>query len=429
MKKHVALAAAAALAAVPAQAQISLNSRGLGMGGAYIGVARGQESLHYNPANLGLPNSPHWSAGIPQIVFGVQSLGVSPGDLFELRKYGGMTDQEREAFVADVPESGTGVELDVRAPVFALQIRRFAVGASFAVVGEHSVNRSLVDLVLTGFQQSKLGQYNIQDTEGFRASFFDIHAAYGNRVGPVALGVTGHYYIPGSMVRSAFVDLRTVPANQVPTDVEIRYEGVEASGGSGFGVDVGAAMQPIPGLTVSAALANAFNSLEWNTDDLQLRSVTLNSSDYEQGNAEGILSRYQESETDYADAGADPQTRALAQRILADAGQGLPMTMRVGAAYSIRDVTTVGVQYQSQLEDSPVGGMWENQLSVGWQQKLPIVTLRAGIATDLADANLISGGLTLGPIQVGAARLTGADEREGWIFSFGLSGRSDSTMP
>ena len=428
MKKHIALAAAAALAAVPAQAQISLNSRGLGMAGAYIGVARGQESLHFNPANLGLPNSPHWSAGIPQVAFGVQTLGVSPGDVFDLREYGGMSAEERQAFVDDVPETGTGIEVDVRAPLFALQIRRFAVGASYALVGDHTVNRSLVDLVLNGFEQSKLGQYNIQNTGGFRASYFDLHAAYGNRVGRVALGVTGHYYIPGSMVRSAFVELRRVPANQIPTDVEVTYEGVQASGGSGFGVDVGAAMQPIPGLTVGVSLDNAFNTLKWN-DDLKLRTVTLDRDDYESGDAEGLLTRYDESERDYVEADADPQTAALAQQILADRDQGLPMTLRVGAAYSIRDVTTFGVQYQSQLEDSPLGGLWDNQLSVGWQQKLPIVTLRAGVATDGADANLISGGLTLGPIQLGVARLTGADERNGWVYSFGLSGRSDSTMP
>ena len=110
MMKHVVIAAAAVLAAVPASAQVSLNSRALGMGGAYIGVARGQESLHLNPANLGLANSPHWSAAIPQLAFGVQTIGVEPGDLWDLRDFGGMEPAEREAFVAKIPASGTGGE-------------------------------------------------------------------------------------------------------------------------------------------------------------------------------------------------------------------------------------------------------------------------------------------------------------------------------
>jgi hypothetical protein len=428
MMKRFAIAAAAALAAVPATAQVSLNARALGMGGAYIGVARGQESLQLNPANLGLANSPHWSAAIPQLVFGVQTIGVEPGDVWDLREYGELEPGERQAFVDQVPESGTGIDVDFRAPLFALQVGRFAVGAGYAVVAGHSVNRSIVDLVLTGFEQSKLNQYNIQNTGGFRASFFDIHAAYGRRVGPVALGVTGHYYIPQEMVRSAFVEQDTVFTGPIPTDIQVTYQGVKAEGGSGFGIDVGAAMQPVPGLTVGLALDNAFNSLEWN-EDLRFRTLTLNRNDYENGDAESILGRYEDSEADYVESAADPQTRELARQLLNERGQGLPMTLRVGAAYTLRTATTVGVQYQSRLEDSPVSGMWENQLSVGWQQKLPIVTLRAGIATDLADANLLSGGLTLGPIQLGVARLSGAGERHGWVYSFALSGRSDTTMP
>jgi hypothetical protein len=428
MMKHIALAAAAVLAAVPATAQVSLNSRALGMGGAYIGVARGQESLHLNPANLGLANSPHWSAAIPQLAFGVQTIGVEPGEVWDLRDYGGMEPAEREAFLAAIPASGTGGEIDVRAPLFSLQVGRFAVGAGYALVGEHSVNRSIVDLVLTGFEQSKLSQYNIQDTGGFRAAFFDIHAAYGRRIGPVALGVTGHYYIPREMVRSAFVEQDTIFTGPIPTDVRVTYQGVHAEGGSGFGVDVGAAMQPIPGLTLGVALDNAFNSLQWN-EDLRLRTLTLDRNDYESGDGEGLLTRYEESETDYVEAGADPQTQALARQIRDERGQGLPMTLRVGGAYSLATATTVGVQYQSQLEDSPVSGLWENQLSVGVQQKLPIITLRAGLATDMADASMLTGGLTLGPIQLGIARLSGGGERYGWVYTFALSGRSDTTMP
>jgi hypothetical protein len=428
MMKHVVIASAALLAAVPATAQVSLNSRALGMGGAYIGVARGQESLHLNPANLGLANSPHWSAAIPQLTFGVQTIGVEPGDFWDLRDYGGMEPAEREAFLAKIPTSGTGGEVDVRAPLFSLQVGRFAVGAGYALVGEHTVNRSIVDLVLNGFEQSKLSQYNIQDTGGFRAAFFDIHAAYGRRIGPLALGVTGHYYIPQEMVRSAFVEQDTIFTGPIPSDIQVTYQGVSAEGGSGFGVDVGAALQPIPGLTLGVALDNAFNSLEWN-EDLRVRTLTLNRNDYETGDAEALLTRYDESDAHYVDTGADAQTRALAQQILDDRDQGLPMTLRVGGAYSLPTSTTVGVQYQSQLEDSPMSGMWENQVSVGVQQKLPIITLRAGLASDMADGSMLTGGLTLGPIQLGVARLSGAGERHGWVYTFALSGRSDTTMP
>ncbi len=72
-------------------------------------------------------------------------------------------------------------------------------------------------------------------------------------------------------------------------------------------------------------------------------------------------------------------------------------------------------------------------MGVGIEQKVLFATLRAGASTDLEEETLLGAGLGLGPIQLGVARLSGDSaanaERGGWIFTFGLSGRSNSTMP
>lgn len=431
-RTHVlACVATAALAAAPAAAQTPLTPRALGMGGAYIGVARGQESLFQNPANLGLPNSPHWSVAVPQISFGVQTRGIEPSDVWDLRDFGSLSDAERADILADVPPGGTNLDLDVQVPIFALQVGRFAVGAGYALVGDHSVNRSLVDLVLTGFEPAKLPQYNVENTGGSRAEFFDVRAAYGHRIGPVSLGATGHWFLPRTLVRSAFVEVDTIRnGSGVPEDVQVTYAGVRTEGGSGFGMDLGAAVQPMPGLTLGVALDNVVNTMKWD-DDLRLRTVVLDRDDYENGDAEQILNEYEENEVAYQGS-SDPQIAALADRLLADRDVGLPMTLRVGAAYEAGRGATVAASYQSALEDSPLTGLWENQLSVGWQQKIPVVTLRAGISTDLDSGNMLTGGLSLGPIQLGIGRLhtgSGDDKTNGWVATFAFSQRSDSTMP
>src|SRR5688500_14103430 len=87
-------AAVVVLLAGPATAQVSLNPRALGMGGAYIGVARGHESLFENPANLGLPHTSHWSAGIPTLAIAGEAIGLSLGDLNALRDYGGLSQEQ-----------------------------------------------------------------------------------------------------------------------------------------------------------------------------------------------------------------------------------------------------------------------------------------------------------------------------------------------
>ncbi|HEX8394785.1 MAG TPA: DUF5723 family protein [Longimicrobium sp.] len=432
MNKYVACAVAATvLAATPAVAQIPSTSRALGMGGAYMGVARGQESLYQNPANLGLPNSPHWSVAFPTLAIGAQSFGLTTGQFVDLIQYNDLDEDERQALVDDVPASGTGVQGYLRAPLVSMQVRRVAFGLSYGIQGEHTINRSLVDLVVNGFQQSKLASYNIQDTEGSRASFWDFHAGYGRRVGPVALGATGHYFLPRDLTRSAFTGQRTVFTGPVPSDVEVTYTGLQAKGGNGFGLDLGAAMEPIPGLTLGVAVDNVVNTMKWN-DDLRIRTVTLNSADYENGDPQEILDRYDQSETEFTGTGS-PTVLALAESLRGDLDRGLPATLRVGGAYVLPTRTTIGAQYQSELGDaSPVSALWRNQLSLGVQQKLPIVTLRAGVATDGESGSMLSGGISLGPIQFGIARLhTGKndDERNGWVSTISLSGRSDTTMP
>lgn len=427
--------ALAALLAAPAAAQVPGTPRALGMGGAYTAAARGVESLFANPANLGLPNSPHWSAAFPTLTAGIGTRGISVGQAVDLAQWGDLDDAERDAIFADIPAAGTGLDLDVRAPLAALQMRRFAASVSYATLGSHTVNRSIVDLLFNGFDRQKA--YTIDGTQGFRAAFWDLAAGYGNRIGPVALGATAHLYFPRALVRSGLVDVDTsysvVSGFTVPTDIRVTYAGVRSESGSGLGLDLGAAMEPIPGLTVSAALENVVNTMSWD-DDLGVRTVVLDQNDYQDGDIEQISGEYDESETAYDEAAALPGTRALAATLRGERDAGLPMTLRAGAAYQLaRSGTTLAAGFHKELdEDTPFGGLWGQQLSVGVQQRLPIITLRAGLATDLEDGTLLSGGLSLGPVHLGVARIatgSGDGEREGWIATFGLGGKSDTSMP
>jgi hypothetical protein len=422
-------AALAVAATLPAAAQVPLTPRALGMGGAYIAVARGQESLFQNPANLGLPGSPHWSAGIPTLTLGAATRGITPSEFMDLVRFDNLSASERQTLLAGVPAGGTGVDLEVRAPLVALQVRRFAFGIGYGVKGNHTVNRSIVDLVLNGFDRAK--SYSIDGTTGFRADYWDFAAAYGQRLGPVAVGATARYMVGGSMVRSGLVSVDTTFAGPLPTDLRVTYAGVRASGGSGFGLDLGAAAEPIPGLTVSLALENVVNTLAWG-ESQRLRQVTLTGADYEDGDPEEILSRYEDSETAYAPGSGPLRLRTLSSQLSADRDAGLPMVVRLGAAYRTGTGTTVAAAYQGETETNSLSGLWERQVSLGIQQKIPLVTLRAGVSSDLEDGSLLGGGVSLGPLQFGLARVSrgaGDEQRRGWITTIGLGGRSDSVMP
>ncbi|HEX8274675.1 MAG TPA: DUF5723 family protein [Longimicrobiaceae bacterium] len=411
--------AAAALAS-PAAAQIPLNPRALGMGGAYVAVARGHESVFSNPANLGLAGSPRWSLGFPQVTAGATVLGPEVGDLRDYFNYDDLSDERRAELLAEIPAGGTALEGDVRAPLVTYQNGGFALGVAYGFLGTHTVGRDVVDLFLNGYQQGRT-DYSVGDTRGSRATYWDFAAGYGRGVGPLSLGVTGHYYLGRGLVQTQAFEPTYDLASR---DIRVDYVGVNSHGGSGWGLDVGAALQPVPGLTLSAAVANAVHSMEW-SDELDGRRVTLTRADFFDSDFQVVRNRYEESEQEL---GSTPtgQFAAVAEGLLDDAE--LPTTLRLGAAWTLPSGTTLTGAYHDDLTEGRLAGRWSTLAGVGLQQKLPVGTVRVGWSSDLEEGSILGGGVTLGPIDLAVARLTTGSEqgdasRNGYVGSFGLSVR------
>ena len=412
--------AVAALAA-PAAAQIPLNPRALGVAGAYVGVARGHESVFANPANLGLPGSPAWSLGFPQVAAGATVLGPELMDLRDYFNYDDLSDQQRADLLAEIPAGGTALEADVRAPLVTYQNGSFALGVAYGFMGTHTVGRDLVDLFLNGYQEGRYN-YSVGNTAGTRATFWDFAAAYGRGMGPLSVGVTGHYYVGRGLVQTrAFEPTYDVASR----DIRVDYVGVNSHGGKGWGLDVGAALQAAPGLTLSAAVANAVHSMEW-SEELDGRRVTLARADFRDSEFQVIRNRYEQSEEELGDAPTG-QFATVAQGLLEEAE--LPTTLRLGAAWTLPGgTTTLTGAYHDNLSEGRLAGRWSTLAGAGIQQKLPVGTVRVGYSSDLDEGSILGGGLTLGPIDLGVAKLTtGSEEddatRNGWIGSFGLSVR------
>ncbi|HEX8210236.1 MAG TPA: hypothetical protein VF584_08610 [Longimicrobium sp.] len=433
----MASCAAAAALASPLSAQLATTPRALGMGGAYVAVARGQEALFQNPANLALPGNPHASAAAPQVTLGATINGLTFGDLNDLRAFDELDDDRRADILGRIPDEGTAAEVDIRVPVFSMSFRRALFGVSYNLTGRHGVSRDVVDLVLNGVQQSRLLGVNAYDddailsqSQGFRASYLDFAAGYAHRVGPVSLGVTGHYLRGNRMVRSGAVGIDTVLSVTAP-DIRVTYAGVGREGANGFGLDLGAAIQPSPSLTLSAAVANVVNTLEWKGDP-EIRSIVLSRENYRTGDPDQLRNDYAASARPLSEA--DPVLAARARGLAddLDVGTTLAPVLRLGAAWEPRIGTTVAAGYQGELSESRLGGPWDRSLGIGVQHKIPIVTLRAGLSTDLDSGTMLGGGLSLGPLHLGAARLTGSSEgnsgQSGWLFTFGFGGQTNSRM-
>ncbi len=404
------------MAAAPAAlaAQELSAPRAVSLGGAYIAQARGYEALWANPANLGLPSGRSWSAGFAQIGGSAASEGVAPGDFLDLLQGGELPQAQREALLARTPPGGAALELDARVPLASVQIGEFAAGVAYGAAAEQSVGRDLIDLWVNGYQQGRI-DYNVGNTSGSRATYWDVAVAHGRRVGPLSIGATGHLYRGITLTRSRLFEPQI---DVMARSISAEYREVLARDGSGYGIDIGAAFEPAPGVTVSAAVANAWSTVRWD-DQLRTRGVELTEDEF--GASERYLLDFWQDFLDSeiaVDASAPPSVPLVADG-LRD-GAEFPPTLRAGLGYRVPGAgTRIEASYRKELSDGRLGAGWSEALSAGVQQKLIFLTLRAGAATDLDARTQLGGGLSLGPIHLGIAR-TSESDREGWTAAIGL---------
>ncbi|MBA4156728.1 MAG: hypothetical protein H0X65_04540 [Gemmatimonadetes bacterium] len=429
VRYSTSLATGLLLVATHAAAQVPPTARALGMGGAYVATARGHEALFLNPANLGLPGTPYWSIAMPQIGISGSTAGPTFPELYEIIKASKAEPSRRSELLAQVPADGMQIEMDARLPLVAIQSRHLVLGASYGSVVDHSIGKDLIDLFVNGYEEGRT-DYTAGNTTGSRATFVDFAAGYGRRVGPISLGVTGHYILGRTLSRAKLFEPRIDPGAET---IEVEYREVMARGGQGYGVDVGAAYQPARGLTVSAVIANAFARMKWN-ESLTTRSLLITHDDFGAPSRhwEDKLSAYAREEED-VDPDATPLSVYETARDLYE-GAYFPTTLRAGIAYRLEPTRTqVEASYQRHLSAGRLGGAWEQGVAVGIQQRIPLLVLRGGAATNLDGATLLGVGITLGSIELGAARLEDQMEngtpRTGWVGTFGLNIRTRSSMP
>ncbi|MEX2583340.1 MAG: hypothetical protein WD766_08695 [Gemmatimonadota bacterium] len=411
-------AALVALTAGSAVAQVPSTPKEMGMGGAYMGVARGYEAVFLAPGNLGLADGPRWSIAFPQVAVGGTLVGPEFTDIPDLIDFTDIPETRQDELLGLVPPEGTAGQFSLRAPLLAITNGGLAIGAGYAAVGQHTLSRDLAELLLNGYEDGRT-DYSVGDTFGERASYWDFTLGYGREVLPgLSVGATGHYLRGRTIVRSRLFEPRVLLEEQ---DVEVDYVGVLSRGGTGYALDVGAAYLPHPDVTLSFALSNAIAQMTW-SEELYSRSLTINSDLLDNLSPVDLVNRYEASEQRL-----DPSSTSL--RVIG-AAQGLyenavpPAVSRFGVAWKPFFRTHVAADFHKKVTDGRLGDAWDQRFSVGLQQQLPIISVRAGYAGANDGGNMLSGGLSIGPLDLGVARYQHSDiddtRTRGWIATFGL---------
>ncbi len=389
-----------------------------GMGGTGVVWSRGVDALDFNPANLGFSRG--WSLSLVDLGAAGLLTGTTMEDLWDIATAAGEGDQ---ALVDRLPAGGFRVSAltegyavskgaeagdfpspEATLPGFALSWGPVGLRVRNRVLAEAAMSREVADLTVSGFNPERIREYAVRET-GFRvASFTEMTLGYGftfaDRLG---LGIAARYVQGHRLVQGRFFEPE-IDLN----DETLRLTGVavEAPGGSGWGVDVGLALDMGRGWAMSLAAQNIAQRMTWD-DALRSHEATFTDDDFDSSDLTELLDRF-------ADTPLDPSGVSLATF---EAARGLfaqayfPTVYRAGVGWEGIHGTRVELDASAVSPRGRQSAPWEQRVSAGVEQRLKFLVLRGGyaVAEDGLKALTAGVGLRVGPIRldVGAGRLSG----------------------
>ncbi len=411
----VGVAALALVAtAKEASAQFSPGARSVGMGGAGMVFSSGVDAIEWNPANLALEGG--WNISLGEVGAAALLSGVTIEDLQSI-----IDDEDGAAsqVVNDLPASGLSLSTvtegyltaegassaDVPSPgspypSVGVAFGSFGVRIRSRVMADARLSKELADLIVNDFDPAKIQDYRVGDTGMRAASFSEITGAYGVTLGNrMALGVGVRYVKGHKLTEARFFEPVLDLVNET---AEVSVVSVESSGGSGYGVDFGLALELVAGLRLSASATNVIQKMTWD-DALVAHEATYfgcdcPASDFED-DPEDLLDRLRGPGTPI-----DPNSMSLPVYLTAAdlfPGAFFPTVFRAGLGWRAggTSLELVGTSVSPQGRQH---SRWDERISLGIEQRLWFLTLRAGGAKGTDGLQAISGGvgLGLGPVHL-----------------------------
>ncbi|HUF76807.1 MAG TPA: DUF5723 family protein, partial [Longimicrobiales bacterium] len=407
------LLAAALTAGLPAAAlaQFSPGARSAAMGGAGMVFASGVDAIEWNPANLALEGG--WNVSLGEAGAAALLSGFTFDDLQEIYDAGGAGGYD----VSNAPAGGLSFSTVTEGfttaqlasmgglpqpgspfPSIGITVGSLGLRVRSRIQGDFRLSKEVVDLMVNGFDPAEIQSYRVGNT-GFRtASFSEITVGYGAILGDrLALGVGARYVRGHSLTEGRFFEPVVDLVNET---VEVAGVAVESAGGSGYALDLGLALDLVAGLRVSASGSNVVQSMTWDEALVSHEAVLVgcnpgtpacpDGDDFESG-IEDLIDRFQSQPV-------DPEAMSLPVYFTAQdlfRGAFFPTVFRLGVGWRAGG-TAVELVGSSVSPRGRQHSQWDERVSLGLEQRLWILTLRAGAAKGTDGLQALSGGLGLG---------------------------------
>jgi hypothetical protein len=407
------------------------SPRSLALAGSYGAMARGFEAVAWNPAMLAARGNPGLTVALPRASFEAGSNTFSWGDLHHYANRH-LSDQDKADLMAKITHDDSSLTLRSLFGATPLGLSIGQVGFLVATSGDlgFAAPRDAVELALYGnAHRSGPGEsFTAHGTTGRAWAATTVAGSFAwpfsVPLGRLAIGATykmviGHFIARASEVASSLVvnplvqaqgDVHTVYTSypsgftpKVPGDIF----GGQGKAGSGYGVDLGGALQ-LAGrsITVSATLVNALGKMTWDQDRLMYERTTYTATQTASGQVSDTTTH--RILRTAAEVSADLLAKAQRDSLLANAD--FSRLLRLGVALRSGALTLSGgaqLRLEEGLDRQP-----QREVSGGLEYRLlGVVPLRAGLAWDVGNAFTLAGGTGLAiaffHLDVSAAAITG----------------------
>jgi hypothetical protein len=219
----------------------------------------------------------------------------------------------------------------------------------------------------------------------------------------MAIGVGARYVQGHKLIETRFFEPVLDLVNET---ADITAAAVEAPGGSGYGLDVGLALDLIAGLRVSASATNVVQKMTWD-DALVGYEYTYHGCDDTNPGCTSSFELDPEELLDslrYSNQTIDPSAMSLAMYQTAQGlypGAFFPTVYRLGVGWQA-GWTTIELVGSSVSPKGRDHSQWDDRISLGIEQRLFFLRLRAGGAKGSDGLQVISAGvgLGLGPVNL-----------------------------
>lgn len=243
------------------------SARAVAMGGAHMGLAKGVYAPLYNPGNIGITD--FRQSGLELAGAGVEIRNNS-FTLKDYNKYTGaiLTEDDKSAILGKIPSSGLQISAVAEAGAISLSLGSFVFSFKGYAATETDINKDILSLVFNGNQINK--SINLDGTYSEAIAYATGGISYGRSIyksgtRQMALGAT-FKYIRGF----AYERITDISGDIITFATGFEGEGTmianTSTGGSGFGMDIGATLKLNDNYAAGITFENLISNISWSNE-------------------------------------------------------------------------------------------------------------------------------------------------------------------